>query len=247
MHQRFKIIISYEGTDYCGWQVQPNGVSIQGCLESVITRLSGEEIRVFGSGRTDQGVHARHQVAHFDMLKPMTAKALTRAMNALLPADIRILRTAKVSQDFHARKSAISKEYRYMIWNSEILPPFLRRYRTHIRSKLDADAMREAAEYMVGKHNFRSFCVVRYDGENDFVRELNELTVTRKGSEIIITAKSRGFLYKMVRSMAGYLIKVGKGGVKQPADIKAVLKSNTRTQHVETAPPEGLFLWNVIY
>lgn len=244
--QRYKVTIAYDGTDYFGWQIQPNNVSVQGTIENALFKLSGERIKVHGSGRTDQGVHARAQAAHFDIDKSFTEKALTRAMNAVLPEDIRILNSQKVSRTFHARKDAKNKEYRYFIWNNEVMPPCLRKYRTHIRTALDIDAMQEAAASLVGLHDFSSFCSKRYAEEEDFVRNLLTLNVKKKGNEIVVTARSEGFLYKMVRSITGYLLNVGKGKVR-PAQTSKVLAGRKRTQHVQTARPEGLFLWKVTY
>lgn len=244
--QRYKIVLSYDGTNYYGWQSQPKNISVQSTIEYVLHKLSGETIRVHGSGRTDKGVHARRQVAHFDMKKAFEGKALARAFNALLPDDIRVLSARKVPDAFHARHDVKGKEYRYFIWNSEVLPPFRRCYRTHVRSPLDVPAMRKAALLLAGRHNFRSFCAARYKGEENFVRDLRKLSVSKKGAEIIITAESAGFLYKMVRSITGHLVRVGKGRI-EPADTVKILKAANRTQHVETALPTGLFLWNVRY
>lgn len=244
--QRHKIIISYDGTMYAGWQAQAENISIQETIEKALLRLSGESIRVHGSGRTDKGVHARKQVAHFDIEKYFEEKQMARALNAVLPEDIRVLDSKKVPSSFNARKNVKKKEYRYFIWNREVMPPELRLYRTHIRTELNVGLMQAAADYLVGEHDFRSFCIARYPEESDYVREVLSLKVSRKGGEIVIGAISYGFLYKMVRSIAGYLIKVGKGRVA-PCETKTVLKARKRTEHVETAPPQGLFLWHVSY
>jgi tRNA pseudouridine38-40 synthase len=244
--QRFKISVSYDGTAYYGWQVQPKDVSIQSSLEGVLRQLSGETVKVHGSGRTDQGVHARRQVAHFDLEKSFTAKKLRTAMNALLPVDIRVHLAEKVDSEFHARWHTTSKQYRYLIWNSSDVPPFLRLYRSHVRTSLDVDAMSEAAAHLLGEHDFTAFTANSNDVVDNPVRKLTRLDVTKKGSEIVIIAEGNGFLYKMVRSLAGFLIKVGKG-VAPPAEAAEVLASGKRTEHVQTAPPEGLFLWKVNY
>lgn len=244
--QRHKITLSYDGTGYFGWQVQPREVSVQGSLEQALNDLSSETIKVHGSGRTDQGVHARRQVAHFDMAKDFGEKQLARALNAVLPEDIRVLSSARVDQSFHARKSVTGKEYRYLIWNHEVMPPFLRKYRSHVRTALDLESMADAAGDLTGLNDFRSFCSSRYKEERNFVRDLRRLDVSKKGSEITIIAEGSGFLYKMVRSLAGYLIKVGKGGA-DPSGTKDILQAKERTHLVETAPPNGLFLWNVKY
>lgn len=244
--QRFKTCVSYDGAKYSGWQVQPRDVSVQGTIEAALKELSGEIVKVHGSGRTDQGVHARHQFAHFDLEKKFSGKALRRALNALLPDDIRILNAVKVPDSFHARYSAVSKEYRYFIFNAEVMPPMVRAYRTHVRSALDIGAMQLVAKQLVGEHDFSAFSASGNKSIDNYVRNLFELKVSKRGSEIVITAKSNGFLYKMVRSIAGCLIKAGKGQIT-PKQVAEVLKSRKRTQHVETAKPQGLFLWNVSY
>ncbi|MFC1497921.1 tRNA pseudouridine(38-40) synthase TruA [Verrucomicrobiota bacterium] len=245
--QRYKLTIAYDGTDYAGWQVQPNGMTVQERLENSIHKLTGgEKVKVHGSGRTDQGVHARQQVAHFDLNKTISCKTLRRGLNALLPADVRILKAQRANPTFHARRSAVSKEYRYFIWNGDIIPPFLRHYRTHIRTPLDIVGMRKACSLLMGRHDFTAFSANSKKEIESAVRNLSELRILKRGSEIVIIAKSEGFLYKMVRSLAGFLIKVGEGA-KPPTDAKIILSSRKRTARVPTAPPQGLFLWNVIY
>ena len=244
--QRYRLDIAYDGSAYAGWQIQPNAMTVQQKLETVLTQLTGESRKVHGSGRTDQGVHARRQVAHVDLIKPMTGEAIRRALNALLPADIRVQRVVRAASDFHARRSAVRKEYRYCIYSGEIVPPWLRLYRTAARRPLDVSAMRQAAKLLKGRHDFAAFtanpkCVVE-----STVRNLMDLTVAKRGAEITIRATGNGFLYKMVRSLAGFLIRVGEGTVA-PDEAKVILASRKRTAAVPTAPPEGLFLWNVWY
>jgi len=243
---RYKMTISYDGTAYAGWQVQPNGPTIQAHLEKGIHKITGETVKVHGSGRTDQGVHARGQVAHFDLENPFNVASLRKALNALLPGDIRILRVEKTGPSFHARRDAASKEYRYFIWNSGIMPPFLRLYRAHIRKKLDVRAMQSAASMLVGKHDFASFTSNPNTKVDSTVRKLTKLEITKRGSEIVISAVGEGFLYKMVRSLAGFLIRVGDGSVR-PEEARAILRSQQRTARVPTAHPQGLFLWHVDY
>ena len=246
MMKRYKICISYDGSEYAGWQVQPNAMTVQEKIEQALEQLAGEKIKVHGSGRTDQGVHARRQVAHFDMERPFKLDGLKKALNSILPVDIRIMKVNFAHSSFHARRSAVSKEYRYFIWNAEILPPFLRKYRTHIRKELDIAAMKKAASQLAGKHDFASFRANSDQKFNGTVRHLMKLTVTKHGSEIVIAAKSDGFLYKMVRSLAGFLIRVGEGALS-PDETRSILHSTLRTARVPTAHPEGLFLWRVDY
>jgi tRNA pseudouridine38-40 synthase len=243
---RFKITVAYDGSDYAGWQVQPNRMTVQQRIEDTLLQLTGERIKVHGSGRTDRGVHARMQVAHFDLERGMDATSVLNGMNALLPDSIRILRINGVKDTFHARRSAVSKQYRYFIWNGEIMPPVLRKYRTHARRKLDVEAMRSAASQLVGKHDFAAFTANPNREVNGPVRTLKQLRVLKRGPEIVIIAESDGFLFKMVRSLAGFLIRVGEGALP-PSEATAILHSVRRTARVPTAPPQGLFLWRVDY
>jgi len=243
---RFKITVSYDGTAYAGWQVQPNAATVQEKIESVLAVLTGGTVKVHGSGRTDQGVHACGQVAHFNISRADKPDSVRRCMNALLPHDIRVLRAQKAAPDFHARKSAVGKEYRYFMWNAEVIPPMKRLYRTHIRQKLDVSAMRAAASILRGRHDFGAFTANPGRVVETHVRNLSDLRILKHGSEITIVAYADGFLFKMVRSFAGWLIRVGEGAV-QPEETTEVLNSRKRTARVPTAPPEGLFLWRVHY
>ncbi len=243
---RYKLIISYDGTAYRGWQVQPDSITVQEQIHSAIREFSQQDIIIHGSGRTDAGVHAIAQVAHFDLDTRASMHSLHKALNALLPADIRIMQIEEVSDDFHARRSAISKEYRYFFWNDSWMPPHLRLYRTHRRYELNVDRMREAAQHLVGKHDFEAFSSKRLpEGENT-VRTISALELSKDGSEICLRAVGNGFLYKMVRSIAGYLVRVGEGHIG-PESAPDLLAGKVRTPDIPTARPEGLFLWSVDY
>ncbi len=244
--QRYSLLIAYDGAAYAGWQVQPNQPTVQSEMESALRRLAGAPVKLHGSGRTDQGVHAAGQVAHFDLPFVLPPANLTRALNALLPPSIRILRSKRVGEAFHARRSAVRKEYRYFIWNGDVISPFLRLYRTHVRAPLDVRAMRQAALLLVGWHDFAAFSANPNREVESTRRHVMKLTVIRKGPEIVIRAQSNGFLYKMVRSLAGFLIRVGEGAVP-PEEARRILHSKIRTARVPTAPPQGLFLWRVWY
>lgn len=248
--RRFAMTVAYDGSGYSGWQIQPGNVTVQEKLEAALLRFSGRDQRivVHGSGRTDQGVHARGQVAHFDLPARIriSPSDLVRPLNALLPRDIRVMRIRQVNPEFHARKSARGKEYRYMIWDGEIVPPFLRLYRTHVPGGLDVGAMRKAARHLAGKHDFVAFTANPKREVGSTVRDMRKLSVSRRGHEVTIAAEANGFLYKMVRSLAGFLIRVGQGDVT-PDEASRILHSLERTQLVPTAPPEGLFLWRVMY
>lgn len=243
---RYKILLTYDGTHYAGWQVQPGNDTIQGRVESAIETFLSTPVKVHGSGRTDRGVHARQQVAHFDLPTVIDVRMAAKALNAALPPDIRVVSLRRTTADFHARRSAVRKEYRYFIWNGGIVPPFLRQYRTHVRKPLDVVAMRQAAHFLVGRHDFSAFSANPDRVVESHVRNLQTLRVTRHGAEIVISAVADGFLYKMVRSLAGFLIRVGEGAVA-PEAAKDILRSGIRTARVPTARPEGLFLWNVKY
>ena len=244
---RYKIIVGYDGSAYAGWQIQPGHPTVQAALQDALLRLTSETVIAHGSGRTDQGVHARQQVVHVDFERnDNLVPLLQKGLNALLPADIRIYRIRRVGAHFDARRSAIRKEYRYFIWNAAVVPPFLRLYRTQVRDRLDVAAMSKAAKLLVGKHDFAAFTANPNRVVETTVRTLSGLTVKRRGEEIVISATADGFLYKMVRSLAGFLIRVGEGAVP-PSEARAILHSKERTARVPTAPPQGLFLWQVKY
>lgn len=245
--RRIKLVVAYDGTAYAGWQVQPNGVTVQEKIEEAIKKITGETVKIHGSGRTDQGVHAIGQVAHFDLVtSEISFDSLLRGMNAILPQDIRILTVCKAAHDFHARRSAKWKEYRYFIWNDKVIPPHHRLYKTFIRQKLDVKAMNKACSMLIGRHDFSAFTANPNREVESNIRSLTALKVIRKGKEIVIIARSEGFLYKMVRSIAGYLIRVGEGALP-PQKTLEILKSRQRTAMVPTAQPHGLFLWKVSY
>ncbi len=246
MNPRYKITVSYDGTAYSGWQVQPRNRTVQQEIEKALNQITGEKIRVHGSGRTDKGVHARAQVAHFEMEKNVAVKSLRIGLNALVDDDIRIINLAKTVPDFDARRHASSKEYRYFIWNADLVPPPLRMYRTHVPSPLDVKRMRRAAKQLIGRHDFAAFTANAGRELETTIRHLTELRIVKRGSEIAIVAKANGFLYKMVRSLAGFLVRVGDGSI-EPGEAKSILASKNRTCKVATAPPEGLFLWRVTY
>lgn len=244
---RFRLDLAYDGTAFQGWQVQPGCRTVQGVLEETLGKLSQQIIKLHGSGRTDQGVHARQQVAHFDWDPGrFTPETIGRAVNAQTDPDVRILNVKAVPDTFHARKSVLVKEYRYFIWNAPVVPPYIRHIRCHIRRELDIPAMRQAAGLLTGNHDFSSFTANPRREVESHIRNLMELTVRKRGPEIEIIAKSNGFLYKMVRSIVGHLLRVGEGAV-QVGETREILESKQRTARVETAPPHGLFLWKVIY
>ena len=243
---RYKITIEYDGTPFVGWQIQENGPSVQAALEAALAGFSGETVRVNGAGRTDAGVHANGQVIHFDSETTMPAGELQNGMNALLPADIRGREIAEADPEFHARFSARSKEYRYTIYNGPVVPPFIQRYRCHERRPLDRLAMQAVAELLVGEHDFGGFAANPNREVESTVREIYALEIEGEAEDLLIRVRGNGFLYKMVRGIAGFLIEAGLGK-RGPGDAERILASGLRDQDVQTAPAKGLVLHEVFY
>lgn len=244
---KYRVVIAYDGTAYSGWQYQENAVGIQQVVEDVLASLEGAPVRVFGSSRTDAGVHAKGFVGHFRLTKPIPPKNLVRAMNARLPDAIRILKSAYASDSFDARLSAKGKEYRYQLYQADIMPPHLAPYWTFCHRPLDIEAMRRAASYFVGRHDFVSFAANPDRVLESTVRNVFSFDVKKAGPRYTFIVRGDGFLYKQVRSMVGFLISVGKGN-ESPEAVKELLDAAApRTARVETAPARGLFLWKVMY
>ena len=250
----YMITVAYDGTNYCGWQVQGNtDNTIQGKLQNVLTVLAGEDIEVHGSGRTDAGVHAIGQIANFHMDTPdgMTAKDLLLYMNKYLPEDIAVTDIIIADPRFHARLSAKSKTYRYRIHVSSISDVFQKKYvYTYTDSPLNAENMRQAAAYMIGTHDFTSFCGNRHM-KKSAVRTVSDITITEINDsfglkEIDIDFTGDGFLQNMVRIMTGALIEVGTGR-RQPNEIPGIIEAKNRSLAGYTAPPQGLCLMKVSY
>lgn len=247
MNTRYKLTIAYDGTNYAGWQVQPGKTTIQGEIERAIETMTGRHVRIHHSGRTDAGVHAKGQVAHFDLKESVDTGRFMNGLNAHLETDIRIMKMENVRPDFNSRYDAVSKEYRYFIWNGQAVPPELRLYRLHERRKLDLAAMRAAAEQLVGKHDFAAFTANPQREIEGTVKTVTAITIrrTREGN-VTIAVTGEGFLYKMVRSIAGFLLRVGIGELHSE-DAGRFLKGGQRTNKVPTAKALGLFLWRVDY
>ena len=244
--RRYRMTVAYDGTDFFGWQVQPDTPTVQGALEKALADLTGATVHVHSCGRTDAGVHALGQTAHFDLPEPWRPERLLPALNKNLPDSVRVTALRGTRADFHARYDAAGKEYRYTIWNAPVACPLHRRQTLHVRRPLDLDAMRRAAALLEGRHDFASFSANPGREIGGTERTLRRLAVTRRGPRITIRAVGDGFLYKMVRSLAGHLIRVGRGAV-QPEETTALLAAKERTARVETAPPHGLCLWRVHY
>lgn len=247
MKRKYKVVIAYDGTAYSGWQYQENALGIQQVVEEAVAFLERSPVRVFGSSRTDAGVHAKGFVAHFHLTKPIPPKNLLKAMNSRLPEAVRVVKSSYAKESFDARLSAKGKEYRYHIYQGDIMPPHLVPYWTYCHRPLDIEAMKKAASYFVGRHDFVSFAANPNRELETTVRNIFSCEVKKSGPKYVIVVKGDGFLYKQVRSMAGFLLSVGKGNEK-PEAVKELLDAAApRTARVETAPPRGLFLWKVFY
>jgi tRNA pseudouridine38-40 synthase len=244
-----KLLISYDGTCYNGWQIQPNASSIQQQLQETLKKILGNESpAVIGSGRTDAGVHARGQVAHFKMEKEMTNNRLLLSLNGLLPQDIRIKQVETVSPDFHSRYSAIGKEYHYHVHLGRVMDPFQRLYCWHLLREIDFLVLQEAAQLFVGVHDFTSFANESHAGPaaQDAVRHLYRLDVCPTAGGFRLEFEGNGFLYKMVRNIVGTLIDVASLR-KSLKDIPLIFEAKDRRQASQAAPSKGLFLMRVDY
>ena len=243
--KRVKLIVAYDGTNYHGWQVQPNGETIEGVLNRTLSSLLGEKIIVTGASRTDAGVHSMGNVAVFDTKSRIPAEKISYALNQWLPEDIVVQKSEEVPADFHPRHCDSRKTYEYRILNREFPLPMYRNNTYFCYRKLDLEKMQQAAEYLRGEHDFKSFCTEKPEVTNT-VRTIYSLNVIKEGDMIIIRVTGNGFLYNMVRIIAGTLIRVG-GGFIEPQQIKKILEAKDRTLAGETARPEGLTLIGIRY
>jgi tRNA pseudouridine38-40 synthase len=269
--RNLRLTLSYDGAEFAGWQMQPGRTTVQGALASAIGRLSGENVLPHGSGRTDAGVHALAQVASFATASTIPTENWMKALNDILPPSIRVLEVTEAAPEFHARKSARAKTYRYRIYRAAICPPFLTRYVWHYPYPLEESAMVAAARVVVGEHDFTSFAAVDPErvermaaGENvhttnvrtsnvrtSNVHPTNVRTIfasswTREGEELIYTVRGNGFLHHMVRNLVGTFLLVGKGTVSLE-DLRRILDARERTAAGPTAPASGLYLVEVEY
>lgn len=243
--RRIRLIISYDGTNYVGWQVQPNGVSVQALLEKALFELTGEQIRMEGSGRTDSGVHAKAQVAHFDTEARMAADKFAIAMNMHLPPDIRVLFSEECDPTFHARFSAKRKVYSYSVQLGPHADVFLRTTSLHLHYMPDVESMQKAAAAVIGTHDFNAFKCADSSMENT-VRTITRSEWNRNGNLLVYTVEGNGFLYNMVRILVGTMLEIGSG--KRPvSDMENAIETGSRTSAGATAPARGLRLERVIY
>lgn len=238
--KRIMLVVAYDGTDYHGWQFQPGVPTIEGEINKALKELLGEEVQVIGASRTDSGVHALCNIAVFDTETKIPAQKLSYALNQRLPEDIKIQRSAETAPDFHPRHCVSKKTYEYRILNREFPLPTKRRYAHFTYVHLDEERMRRGAQYLVGEHDFKSFCATAAVVETT-VRTLYDLSVEREGEEIIIRVSGSGFLYNMVRIIAGTLMEVGRGNI-EPEKVKEILAARDRTAAGPTAPACGLTL-----
>jgi tRNA pseudouridine38-40 synthase len=249
--RNLKVTVSYDGTEFSGWQVQPDAVTVQGTLASAIGRITGEKVLPQGSGRTDAGVHALAQVMTFVTESSVPTENFLKAMNDLLPASVRVLEVVEAAPDFHARHSARAKTYRYRIDRESICTPFLARYVWHYPYSLNEEAMAAAAALVVGEHDFTSFAAVDPERSREGEPALNVRTIfssawERIGDELIYTVRGSGFLHHMVRNLVGTFILVGRGTL--PADdVTRILEARKRSAAGATAPASGLYLVSVEY
>ena len=242
---RVKLVVAYEGTNYCGWQIQPNGITIEQVLNETLSSLLGEEITVTGASRTDAGVHSLGNVAVFETHTKMPAEKISFALNQRLPEDIVVQESCQVPEDFHPRFSKSRKTYEYRILNCRFRQPLERRTSYFYHYPLDVSAMQKAAAYLVGEHDFTSFASVHAQ-TNTYVRMIYALDVVREGDMIRIRVQGNGFLYNMVRIIAGVLVRVGRG-FYEPEKVKELLEGGERTREAVTAPPQGLCLMEIRY
>src|ERR1700738_4271017 len=246
----FKLTIAYDGTDFHGWQIQANKPTVQGEIVNVLRRITQENVQLHAAGRTDAGVHALGQVGSFRTQSALSAGEFQRALNALLPATIRIAAAEEVGPDFNARWSARGKIYRYRLYRGKVVPPMLWRYVLHYPFPLDEDAMRDAASRLVGMHDFASFAASSGSEEDDKERSTEreifstELARTADDEEIVFRVRGRSCLRYMLRKMVGTLLDVGRGRLK-PEDIDRLFEIRDRSKSGPTVPPQGLCMDSV--
>jgi tRNA pseudouridine38-40 synthase len=249
--RNLKVVLSYDGSEFSGWQVQPDAVTVQGTLASAIGRITGEKVLPQGSGRTDAGVHALAQVMTFVTESSVPTENFLKALNDILPAAVRVLEVSEAPLEFHARHSARAKTYRYRIYRGPICPPFLARYVWHYPYPLDEPAVARAAALVVGVHDFTSFAAVdpergRGDEPASNVRRIFFSAWERAGDEFVYTVRGSAFLHHMVRNLVGTFTLVGKGALKID-DVTRILEARNRSAAGSTAPASGLYLVNVEY
>lgn len=242
---RIKLTLEYDGTAYAGWQRQQNALAVQQVVEEALSRLTGEAVGVTGASRTDAGVHALGQVAHFDTLSPIPPEKFAFALNTMLPADVRVISSGPAAPDFHARFSARGKRYRYLMYDAPHASALYRGLCAHSIYPLDVDRMDREAACMVGVHDFSAFAASG-STVKDTVRTITRCQVVRREPFVVLTVEGNGFLYNMVRILAGTLMGVGSGKLA-PGAVARALETGDRLALGPTAPPQGLTLMEVFY
>jgi len=242
---RYRLTVQYDGTEFCGWQVQPNGRTVQGMLEEAIARLNGSARRVTAAGRTDAGVHASGQVVAITLDRPFPPDTLLRALNALTPADVTVTAAVIVDDRFDPRRDASSRVYTYRIWNRPWPSPFWRRFAWHVPRTLDVAAMRAAAAVLVGEHDFSAFRAAGCDAAHAR-RVVHASAVERRDAMVTYTVEANAFLRCMVRNLVGTLVEIGLG-TRPVTDVERLLAQGDRTAAGVAAPPHGLVLVRVAY
>ena len=243
--KRICLKIEYDGTNYCGWQKQPNEKTIQGEIEEAIERATGQKVEVFGSGRTDAGVHALDQTAHFDIEGPIPTEKLVSILNRQLPYDIVIKNAIEVANDFHSRFSIKRKTYLYKIKNSQTKDAFVANRVAYVKDKLNIKKMKEAGKLLIGKHDFRGFCSANTTSQT-FDREIYSIKIINKKEDVFVEVCGNGFLYNMVRIIVGTLVDYSLGKITLN-DIKEALEKGDRIKVGQTMPPQGLYLKETTY
>ena len=243
--RNIKLLISYKGTRYAGWQIQKNAVTVEGTVKAAIRNVTGEVVTVYGAGRTDAGVHAIGQTANFFTRSTIPAERFMPALNANLPADIRVVQSEQVSETFHSRFFAKGKIYSYRIDTGEVYDPLFCDMAWHLRYPINIDKMIEASQCLIGKHDFRCF-MASGSAVKDTVRTLHAIDIEKEGRFIILTFRGDGFLYHMVRIIVGTLCEIGMG-MRDVDDMPSILVSRNRLNAGKTAPAKGLVMEKVIY
>ncbi len=243
---RIKLIVAYDGTNYSGFAKNKDVVTIEGELNRVLCDLTKENIEVIGASRTDAGVHALGNVAVFDTNCNIPPERFRAALNTWLPNDIRIMKSERVSDSFHPRYTNVQKTYEYNIYTGDVESPIERLYKWHIYKKLDVKNMIDGSGYLIGKHDFTSFCCINGNQVKDKVRTIKKIDIIRKDNELIIRVLGDGFLYNMVRIITGTLVDIGLGKIK-PCEIKNILENRDRRLAGRTAPAKGLCLVEIEY
>lgn len=243
---RYALCVEYDGSQYRGWQSQPGDVaSVQGCVEKALSKIANEPVKVVCAGRTDAGVHGCYQVIHIDTHAVRDERAWVLGTNTNMPYDINILWAKRVSNDFHARFSALERRYRYVIYNAPVMPALLNRQLTWTHKPLDEQRMQQAADYLVGEHDFTSYRAVGCQAHSP-VRNVRRFEVRRLGKLIVLDVTANAFLHHMIRNFAGVLMKIGSGEA-EPEWARQVLDARDRRQGGVTAPPFGLYFVDVRY